>query len=218
MRTCRQILLGFVLSGLLSPALLALEWPQLSAAAVAPPFVPQFVLTFAFRNPTAGAVQIRRIQTNCDCVEAATDKSSYAAGEAGLLTATFAVGERYGRYERTITVESSDSAAPTILTVTIECPEPAAPSPRAVEWAIGGAGGEQPVEIIPAEGLRIVFTDCLAINDLFRFRLETVAAGRHYRLHVQPRSTAAAANTAIRVLGHDAAGHQVVVSAYANVK
>ncbi|MFI5337689.1 MAG: DUF1573 domain-containing protein, partial [Opitutales bacterium] len=101
----------------------ALEWTKLTATAVTTPFQKSLVLTFPFRNRTAAPALIRDIQTNCDCINAVTDKPSYAPGEPGVLTATFTVGERYGRYERTITVTSSDNPAPVKLTAVIESPE-----------------------------------------------------------------------------------------------
>ena len=198
--------------------LYALDWESTTSSKSTLPFQQKLVLDFQFQNHGASPVQIQDIQTNCDCIEAATDKKTYTPGEKGVLHATFTVGERYGRYERTITVTASDSPKPTKLTTVIESPEPAIPTPRVLEWAIGSAGVEQTVEIESTAPLHLEFTEFFALNEQFKIRLVAVKAGVHYRLYIKPASTAGIANTAVRVLGHDQYGHQVVVSAYANVR
>lgn len=196
----------------------ALDWEHRTATAVTAPFQKSLVLTFPFKNTSGSVSTLKDIATNCDCVTATLDRSSYAPGQTGKLTAVFAVGERYGRYERTITVTTSDTAEPAKLTVLIDSPEIVVPTPRTVDWVIGSAGKPQTVDLVVEPGVRMVFAEHFAINDSFLVTLEEVEAGRRYRLRISPRSTALPANTAIRVVGNDKAGHRLVVSAYANVK
>ena len=207
-----------LLSLLCAVELRALDWESTTSSKSTLPFQKILVLDFHFQNHSANLVQIQDIQTNCDCIEATTDKKTYTPGEKGVLHATFTVGERYGRYERTITVTASDSPSPSKLTTIIESLEPAVPKPRVLEWAIGSAGDEKIVDIESTAPVHLEFTEFFALNEQFRIRLVPVEAGVHYRLYIKPVSTAGISNTAVRVVGHDQEGHQVVVSAYANVR
>ena len=113
---------------------------------------------------------------------------------------------------------TDESPAPQRLLVRIGVPEIAQVTPRNVRWKITGPADEQTVEITPASGLTINFTEAQATNDAFTTRLETIEPRKCYRLHLMPRRTALPASAAIRVFGRESAGHDVVVSAYASVQ
>jgi hypothetical protein len=130
MTTLRHLPLAVL--GLLPLSAPALEWRQTTVTATTQPFQKSLVLQFAYRNPGSTPVTLGRIDTNCDCITVVPDKLVCAPGGTGSLAATFIVGERYGRYERTITVHSSDSAAPVVLRVEIEAPELARLTPRSL--------------------------------------------------------------------------------------
>ncbi len=196
----------------------ALEWKQTTVSATTQPFQKSLVLEFVYANTGRTPVTIGDIQTNCDCITVIPGQTVCAPGATGKLIATFIVGERFGRYERTITVTTSDSPAPVKLRVDIDSPELVEFAPRSVEWSRGGPAQEQTVEITVVPGLALDFTEVFAINSLFSYHLETVEAGHRYRLRITPGSTAREANTAIRLVGQDRAGHRLVVSAYANVR
>jgi len=204
---------------LLAPAAgLALDWSQLSVPATTKPFQRRVELVFPFRNSGAHPVTITAIDPSCDCTNAAVDKLVYQPGESGRLTAVIAVGERYGRYVRSILVTASDAPNPVRLEAIIDSPELAVLTPRTLLWKTGQTAGEQSVDIAIAPELRLDIDEVLAINDRFTLRLETIVPGHHYRLFVKPAATAEPANTAVRLICHDEAGHKTVLSAYANVE
>jgi hypothetical protein len=87
-----------------------------------------------------------------------------------------------------------------------------------VSWPIQGQVHEIVVELRPTFGLEIVFAEAQSTHEAFQARLETVEAGRYYRLHLLPRSTVEPASAAIRVFGREKTGHDIVVSAYASVQ
>jgi hypothetical protein len=210
----------FVLFGALALPVTAnaLEWKVTERAVRAAPFEPDLDLVYEFRNDSAKPVTITSIQTNCHCISAKADKSVYQPGESGQVTAHFVVADRYGFYERTISVASDDVPAAQHLIARIEVPDLAVITPRSLEWNVGAAPEEQAVEIRAAGDLHIEFTEATSTSLNFTVRLEPVEIGRVYRLHMKPVSTAANANAAVRVWGHDNAGHKVLVSAYANVR
>lgn len=197
----------------------ALEWKTHTQHARTTPFQSSIAIVFDFKNNGTTPVAILGIQTNCDCLDATTDHKVYAPGEVGHLTARFTVGDRLGLYQRSITILSDDEPhTPTHLAVNIDVPEIAALSQRILGWKIGSQPVEKTVIIRPTPGLSLDFHTAQPTNDDFIVQLQTIKTGAVYRLSVKPRSTKHAANAAIRMSGRDNAGHEVLVSAYANVE
>ncbi len=197
----------------------ALEWKTQTQRVRTAPFQSSIAIVFDFKNTGTTPVAILSIQTNCDCLDAATDREVYAPGEAGHLTARFTVGDRLGLYQRSITILSDDgSRKPTVLAVSIDVPEIAALSQRMLAWKIGSRPVEKTVIIRPTPGLSLDFHTAQPTNEDFIVHLKTIKAGAVYRLSITPRSTKMPANAAIRVSGRDNAGHEVLISAYANVE
>lgn len=215
--THRLLPLGFLFTALVLPAA-ALDWQADKLTVTTAPFQSTQDVVFTFKNNSAKPVALLDLQTNCDCLDATADQKTYAPGAAGTIKARFTIGDRSGLYERIITVVTDEPASPVRLLVRIEVPEIAEVTPRSVSWAVKAEPVEKIVELTPARGLEITFNDAQATNDAFTTRLETVEAGRRYRLHLTPRSTADSASAAIRVFGRDKTGHDVVVSAYASVQ
>ncbi|MEI6106613.1 MAG: DUF1573 domain-containing protein [Opitutae bacterium] len=210
---------------LLAPALLvlanlaqALEWKAQHQSVTTAPFQLTSDIVFEFRNNTPRPVAIVSLQTNCDCLAAQADQSTYAPGATGTIKARFTIGDRSGPYERSITVVTNEAGSPVKLHVHIEVPEIYTLTPRSVSWTRQAQIQEQVVELRPAPGLEISFTEARPTNEAFQARLETVKPGRLYRLHLVPRSTAEPASAAIRIFGREKSGHDVVVSAYADVQ
>lgn len=208
---CLSLLCGGAASGR------SIDWVAQSFQGAAAPLQSTLDVAFSFRNNGARAATIRSIQTDCDCLAAQSDKSVYQPGEAGLVTARFTVGDRYGLYQRTVTV-LTDDGPPQRLTVSIEVPEPAVAEPRDLLWPLGTPAAERSVDFRVAAGLRIEFSETFATNGAFRVRLESIEPGRLYRVHVTPVRTDSVANAAIRIAGRTAGGQEIVVSAYANVR
>lgn len=200
-----------------SPPLRALEWVSTSYTGATAPLQTTLDVAFGFRNTGAQPVSIRAVQTNCDCLAAGADKPVYQPGEAGMIMARFTVGDRYGLYQRAVTVVSDDGGLQK-LSVAIEVAEPATVEPRQLEWSIGAPASDQIVEVNVADGVRIEFTEIFATTDAFAYRVETVTPARHYRLHIAPKRTDVVANAAIRLKGTAANSAEIVVSTYANVR
>lgn len=196
----------------------ALEWISDRFEGSIRPLQSTLEVAFSFKNTSDRSVTIRAVQTNCDCLAAGPDKLTYAPGEAGVITARFTVGDRYGLYERAISIVTDQNPEPKRLSVRIEVPEPATTSPTILVWPVGAEPAEKTVELRTAAGVRIDFTEALASNSDFRVRLETIETGHHYRLHVTPGRTDAPANAAIRAKGTTPDGREIVTSAYANVR
>ncbi|MBA3849379.1 MAG: hypothetical protein C0502_05215 [Opitutus sp.] len=214
----RRQLFGALLLLLCASRTAGLEWVSDRFEGVTAPLQTTLDVAFGFRNAGDRPATIRGIQTNCDCLRADANKSTFAPGETGVLTARFTVGDRIGLHLRTITVVTDDSPEPKRLLVRIEVPEAASATPNALEWAIGSAPSEKTVDVRAATGLKIDFQEASPSNSSFSVRLEAIEAGSHYRLRIAPTATGAAVNAAIRVKGTASTGQPVLVSAYANVR
>lgn len=206
----------FVASTLSSSA--ALTWASTEFAGATKPLQRTLDVAFAFKNTGAKAVAIRDVQVNCDCMTASADKQIYQPGEAGVISARFAVGDRVGTYQRSVTVVTDDSAPPQRLNVQIDVPELAAVTPRVLEWSHGASVEEKSVEVTVEQSIQITFAEIFVSADSFRARIETLEPGRRYRMWVKPVSTAEAASAAIRLKGKAGTGEDIVISAYANVR
>jgi hypothetical protein len=196
----------------------ALEWKTTHLDLKPAPLQKTMTAAFEFTNTSDKPVKITRVDSSCDCLEATPSASVIAPGATGRIDAHFNLADRYGTLRRTLVVQTDEGTGPATLTVVLEVPETATLTPRSVEWKIGAAPTEQAVDVTVAAGIELTLNSVHATSDAFTTRLETVAAGRHYRLHVTPRSTAAVANAAFRLYGKTPSGQDVVLSAYGNVR
>lgn len=214
----RKLVLQVSMLSFLANMSLALEWNARRQTVTTAPFQLTSDIVFEFRNNTPQPVVIESLQTNCDCLSAQADQSTYAPGAKGMIKARFTVGDRSGPYERSITVVTNEPTSPVRLQVRIEVPEICTLTPRSVSWTRQEKILGKVVELRPAAGLEISFGEAQSTNEAFQARLETVEPGRFYRLHLAPRSTAEPASAAIRIFGREKSGRDVVVSAYADVQ
>ncbi len=196
----------------------ALEWKSQIISARTEPFQSAHSVVFEFRNNSLKPVTITEVETSCGCLEANADRKTYAPGASGKIDARMAIGDRFGDYERFIYVHTDESAEPVRLAVRLDVPEVATATPRSLAWKVHAAADEKSVDVEPAAGLEVEFTEAEPTSEEFSVRLETVQAGHRYRVVVKPASTAQPANAAIRIYGHDKNGHAVLVSAYVNIQ
>lgn len=207
--------LAFTLAAL--PAA-ALEWKTTHLTLKTAPLQKATEISFEFTNPGDKPVTITNVETSCDCLEATPSAKLIAPGATGRINARFTVGDRFGTYRRTIVVSTDEGQAPVALTVELDVPEVATLTPRSLEWKVGAPAAEQTVDIVVTEGLTLLLTTVQGTNEAFTTRLETLEAGRRYRLQVAPKSTATPTNAAFRLHARTPAGQSLILSAYGNVR
>lgn len=203
--------------GLVLPAV-ALEWKKQTLTFATAPFQATQEATFEFTNTGTKPVTILDVESNCDCLDAAADKRVYAPGATGVIRTNFTVGDRLGLYERRIKVLTDESPEPVRLLVRIEVPELVTLAPHSVAWKLNEDAAEKTVELTVIPAVKINFTQVLPTSGDFAARLETIEAGRRYRVHLKPPATAQPANAAFRIFGRAESGQDVIVSAYGNVR
>ncbi len=196
----------------------ALEWKTQHLSLSPAPLQKNAEAYFEFTNSSVKPVTILRVDSSCDCLEATPSAKVIAPGASGRINARFSLADRYGQLRRTILITTDESASPVALTVQLDVPEAVALTPRSLEWKLAGENTEQAVEITVAPEVSLIITEVKGTSDAFVTRLETVSPGKHYRLHVSPRSTQSAASAAFRLYAKSADGQAVVFSAYGNVR
>ncbi len=214
-------LLRPLLCGLFACATLdgfALEWKTQTLTFTTAPFQATQEAVFPFTNTGIKPVRILDVESNCDCLDAAADRQVYAPGESGVIKSSFTVGDRLGLYERRIKIVTDENPEPVRLLVRIEVPELVTLTPRSVAWKLNEPATEKSVELEVIPGLKIEFTRVQPTSGDFEARLETIEAGRRYRVHLKPPATTQPANAAFRIFGRAGSAQDIVVSAYGNVR
>lgn len=207
--------IAFSFAALAAPAL---EWETTSLSLRTAPLQKTTEAAFVFTNTGDKAVTITGVDSSCDCLEATPSAKTFAPGAGGRIHARFSIGDRTGLLRRTIIVSTDEGTAPVALTVELDVPEVATLIPRSLEWTLRSPAVVQTVEIVVPAGLELVISHVQATSDAFTHRLESVEAGRHYRLHLAPRSTSVVANAAFRLHAKAATGEGLILSVYGNVR
>ncbi len=89
------------------PVLAGLHWEKTILEATAKEYEKELHISFSFANKGSTSVAIRKIRTCCGCLVAKTAKMEYQPNEVGAVEVVFAIGDRKGRQEKTIVVETS---------------------------------------------------------------------------------------------------------------
>ncbi|HEY8995265.1 MAG TPA: DUF1573 domain-containing protein, partial [Lacunisphaera sp.] len=196
----------------------ALDWKTTQQIVKAAPLQSTAETAYEFTNRGDKAVTILSVDTSCDCLDAEPSVKVIAPGDTGRIRVRFTIADRSGVFQRLIVVTTDDAKEPAVLTAELNIPEIATLSPRSLEWPLHGPVDPKVVEITIAEGLDLTLGEVRPTSEAFTARLETLEAGRRYRLHLTPRSTAEAVNTAVRIHATTPTGRALIFSAYGNVR
>lgn len=222
MKSAASLIRGMIFLAMLLPdavlSCAALDWKTRELSLTTAPFQTIQEAAFEFTNRGGKTVAIREVSSNCDCLDVSADRMSYAPGESGVIRFKFTVGDRLGQYERQVKVVTDESPEPVRLLVRIEVPELVTMTPRSVAWKLHETATEKTIDLEVIPGVTINFTRVLPTNADFSARLETLVAGRRYRVYLQPTATTQPANAAFRIFGRATSGQEVIVSTYGNIR
>lgn len=213
----RFLLLCSLFCGLPPPSF-ALEWKAKTLEFTTAPFQTTQGAIFPFTNTSPKPVRVLEVESGCDCLEAKADQPVYAPGASGVIQTHFTIGDRLGHYERRIKVVTDENDEPVRLLLRVEVPELVGLTPRSVAWKINEPATEKSVDLVVIPGLLIDLFRVQSTNDGFAARLETIEAGRHYRVQLKPVGTAHPANAAFRIHGRASSGQDITVNAYGNIR
>jgi hypothetical protein len=120
---------------------------------------------YRFTNSLAEPVEIVNVTTSCGCIVAEADKTRYAPGESGVVTAIYHIGTASGTQRHTITVATNESPDQRyLLTIVVELP-------KGVSTGIPTAAPVKPAKLI---WTRPPFASKTVTVDLTRARSDQV--------------------------------------------
>lgn len=195
----RGALLGIVC---LIPALCfgALTWENPKIEIAAELESTQAAAVFQFKNTGAEPVTITEIKPSCGCTAVELTKRTYAPGESGEIKTVSTFGGGVSVQEKSLAITTSDTPGkPVTLVVRITVPELFTFSNRLFIWRVNEAAAEQTATISCAKelaGLEVSPATSVPAS----CRIETVTAGKTYRVFVRPISTAQQASLQVPLI------------------
>jgi hypothetical protein len=208
-RRWRRSLVAACLACLPGTSQAALEWERTLQEFRSSPAQESVRAGFPFKNTGSTTVTIVTIRSSCGCTAAQLQKRQYAPGESGEIVAEFRFGGRRGMQEKTVTVATDEpGAAATHLVLRVAIEEPLTVQPALVFWRLGEAPAPKRIELRAAPERPVRVTGVESTMPDFATQLETVKAGEHYALIVEPKTTEvrAAATFKLATAGTGAAG------------
>lgn len=147
---------------LATPAQAGLTWERREAAATATPSDTQLDVVYPFKNTGDVPVSITSVRTSCGCTSATPDRTTYAPGEEGQLTASVHLGDRSGRQNYSIRVLTDDGGDAVILKLKATIPKLLEVSPRIIRWRKGADRTPQSttIRVLHDEPIRVVKVAC----------------------------------------------------------
>ncbi len=148
------------------------------------------VTEFPFVNEGKEPVRIMELRSSCGCLSAVADKDEYAAGEKGIITATFDLGRFTGEEEKAINVRTSEKEnADYRLVVGVEIPEVFVVEPDLLEWEVGEGTKTKSFRIKVPHKDPIHIITIAPSRENFQYELIEHKAGRDYEIKLTPVST-----------------------------
>lgn len=184
--------IGLLSSSFCLPSFLhaALEWERTVHESKATPADKKAEISFPFKNTGEHPVTIRHIHSSCGCTVARLEQKIYQPGEGGRIEAVFTFGNRKGRQEKTLIVETDSSETPQeILLLRVEIPDTIRINKDRVTWEVGDPLEEQSFEITAEEGSRMEIRSLRSLSNGFEAQMNEINPGRTYRIAIKPLST-----------------------------
>jgi hypothetical protein len=133
----------------------------------------EVVATSPFANAGTTPVTISDLTTSCACTTAVEDKRIYAAGQKGIITAKFSIGDRLGLQIKKIRVRTQDDKdkGESLLTMKIFIPPGPSITPKITSWEVGSEATEKTVIISIPQDSDYTVTSVQSSDQHFRAQL-----------------------------------------------
>lgn len=196
----------------------ALKWEATRISQVADPLSGEAVAIYKFSNVGDNPVAVRIVKTSCGCTTAELPKQLYKSGESGEIVAKLKLDGRQGLQVKTITVGTDDGEPRQMLTMETFIPTVLKFHPAFVFWRRGEEPEAKTIEIQVGTEQAVHIIKAASDNSDISFQLETVEAGKHYRLTLFPATTAQVLKARISLLTDYPTEKPKIYYAYAHVK
>lgn len=166
-----------------------LEWKDRALQFKPTPFDKEVVAHFDFKNTGLRPVTVKDVRIACSCMRVEMDKTTFAAGERGTLTAIFTIGHRMGSERRPITVETDDPEQPkTALYLLAEIPSVMTLKPAFLFWREGEELSPKSVLVETGAEFPVERIEALSKDGRLDVKVEPLPEGKSYRVTVQPKA------------------------------
>lgn len=144
---------------------------------------------FRFENVGPDPVRITRIKSSCGCTTAELEKRLYLPGDTGEILATFEFEGRTGRQTKVIDVYVDGDPDPIRLVLRTTIPRVLSIKPAIQTWALGSEPEAKYTELEVEVDAPVQIGAITSSNPGLLAELETIEAGKRYRLKLTPQNT-----------------------------
>jgi hypothetical protein len=146
---------------------------------------------FTFTNASKAPLQVLAAISNCTCLKTDFTTGQIPAGGEGRISGIFKTTNQPGVVEKTIQVRIDENGKQRVipLTVGVEVAQLVRIEPRTLAWSAGGEAREQTFTVAMKWEKPIRLREVTSSQPGFDIRMETVAEGSEYRVHVKPADT-----------------------------
>lgn len=155
------------------------------------------VTHFAFTNAGDHPVKITGASTTCGCTAAVAEKRAYAPGERGQIDVSFKTINRHGLYGEPITVKTDDGAE-TVLNFRVFVHDVIDLQPELIFWRENEPLTPKIISVKVTDGFNVKQIEASSSTPDVEVRVETVAAGREYRLVITPKVARTRAHVSVK--------------------
>jgi len=154
---------------------------------------------FKYENKGTTPVHIKAVRPSCGCTTAALAKNDVAPGEKGEITATFNIGDRTGVQVKTISVDTDDQSAPTVLTFKATIAQALELQPTFVFWQANEPAQPKTIVAKTAKGVTVKKLDVVSSTGDFTAKVEPGSNAGEFKIEVQPKDTTKPINATLTI-------------------
>jgi hypothetical protein len=149
---------------------------------------------FKFTNTSSMSVKIRNADAGCTCVavEFLNSKSTYAAGESGVMRVTFQIQNFQGTVDKKVLIwldADAEDKPSSHATLRIHIPTAISLEPKTLNWNIGSANETKSMRVTFHPDKSAKVTKATSSNENFTTEIITVEKGKIYDIRVTPKAT-----------------------------
>lgn len=149
---------------------------------------------FKFTNTGSKAIKIRHVDPGCSCVtvEFQNGKATYAAGESGIMRATFKLDSSQGTVDKPILVylaTDPEDVPSSQVTFRIHIPIAIAIETKTLNWEINSKPETKTIRVTCNYEKPVQITSVTSTSENFSTEVVTIEAGKSYDVRVTPKNT-----------------------------
>ncbi|HZZ18114.1 MAG TPA: DUF1573 domain-containing protein [Opitutaceae bacterium] len=182
------VLIAFAASG--ARCLASLSWDRLSASETCWAGEDTTVTVYKFRNTGTVPVKVLSADPSCHCTSVDWTDKPVAPGAEGMITATFTIGGRIGKEDKTISVISDDAPEkPTVLSLSINIQKVATIESDSVFWKAGEANTPKEIEVVAADAKQLDSLQAVSDDPSVIVTVRKEEGGKKFIVALKPTST-----------------------------